>query len=115
MPTGGRLRPPGARRGRARRHEAPRGLRDLLEDRNLVRDRRVVDARPDAVELPDRLAPALECAIRRAEGCVERTHLALGTLQRLVPLRVLRREALDAARPVTAPHGAGHGLEVTAR
>ena len=62
MPTGRRPRPRSPRRRVAR---AATRLRDLLQDhRRLVRDRRVVDVRPDAVELADRLAPAHERAVR---------------------------------------------------
>ena len=83
-------------------------------DRRRILGRHLVDARPHAVELPDRFPPADERPVRLAEGGVERPDLALGALQRLTPLGVLRGQPLDAPRPIAPPHGAGDRLEVTA-
>ena len=59
----------------ARRRGTTLGLRDLFQDRHrgIVLGRRVVHARPDPVQFADRLAPALERAVRLAEARVERT------------------------------------------
>src|SRR5262245_15039577 len=93
-------------------------LGDLLQNRQrscLVHGRRVVDTRPETVELAHRLAPPEERRLCLAKGTVKLADLALRALQRLVPPGVARSEPLDAARPVASLHGARHGLEIAAR
>ena len=114
-PTSSRRGAPGCSPSRDATRYATSSSTGIRIARLVVVRRRLFDARPDAVELADRLAPALERAVRLAEARVQRAHLALGALQRRVPLGIPRSEPLDAARPIAPAHGPRHGLEIPAR